>query len=59
VHQIGPKESGSQNIVFLVLKAKSVGEVQILCTATATAFDRRKICYRLKNVIYSQKVIKK
>jgi hypothetical protein len=44
VHQVGPKDSGSQNFSFLALKAEPVGEVQILrtATATATARDRRK-----------------
>jgi hypothetical protein len=37
MHQVGPKDSGSQNFSFLALKAKLVGEVQILRTATATA----------------------
>jgi hypothetical protein len=41
VHQEGPKDSGSQNFSFLALKAKPVGEVQILRTATAMARDRR------------------
>jgi hypothetical protein len=28
VHQVGPKDSGSQNVSFLALKAEPVGEVQ-------------------------------
>jgi hypothetical protein len=35
------KDSGSQSFSFLALKAESVGEVQILRTATATTRDRR------------------
>jgi hypothetical protein len=52
VHQVGPKDSGSQNFSFLALKAEPVGEVQILrtATATATARDRRKIFYRSNHV---------
>jgi hypothetical protein len=42
VHQVGPKDSGSQNFSFLALKAEPVAEVQILRSATATARDRRK-----------------
>jgi hypothetical protein len=42
LHQVGPKNSGSQNFSFLALKAEPVGEVHILRTATATAPDRRK-----------------
>jgi hypothetical protein len=48
VHQIGPKDSGSQNFSFLALKAEPVGEVQILRTAMATARDGRKFFYRSK-----------
>jgi hypothetical protein len=44
VHQVGPKDSGSQNFSFLALKAEPVGEVQILRTATAR--DRRIFFYR-------------
>jgi hypothetical protein len=40
VHQVGPKDSGSQNFSLLALKAEPVGEVQILRTATATATAR-------------------
>jgi hypothetical protein len=29
VHQVGPKDSESQNFSFLALKAEPVGEVQI------------------------------
>jgi hypothetical protein len=58
VHQVGPKDSGSQNFSFLALKAEPVGEVQILrtatamatATATATARDRRKKFYRSNHV---------
>jgi hypothetical protein len=32
VHQVGPKDSWSQNFSFKVLKAEPVGEVQILRT---------------------------
>jgi hypothetical protein len=39
VHQVGRKDSGSQNFSFLVLKGEPVGEVKILRTATAR--DRR------------------
>jgi hypothetical protein len=42
VHQVGPKDFGSQNFSFLALKAEYVGEVQILRMATATARFRRK-----------------
>jgi hypothetical protein len=45
VHQVGLKDSESQNFSFLALKAEPVGELQILRTATATARDRRKIPY--------------
>jgi hypothetical protein len=40
VHQVGPKDSGSQNFSFLALKAEPVGKVQILRAATAR--DRRE-----------------
>jgi hypothetical protein len=40
VHKVGLKDFESQNFSFLALKAKPVGEVQILRTATAR--DRRK-----------------
>jgi hypothetical protein len=50
VHQVGPKDSGSQNFSLLALKAEPVGEVQILRTATATARDRRKKIYRSNHV---------
>jgi hypothetical protein len=36
--QVGPKDSGSQNFSFVALKAEPIGEVQILCTVTATAY---------------------
>jgi hypothetical protein len=36
MHQVGPKDSGSQNFSFLALKPEPLGEVQILRTATAT-----------------------
>jgi hypothetical protein len=48
VHQIGPKDSGSQNFRFLALKAEPVSEVQILRTATAR--DGRKKIYRSNHV---------
>jgi hypothetical protein len=48
VHQVGPKDSGSQNFSFLALKAEPVGEVQILRTATARV--RRKFFYRSNHV---------
>jgi hypothetical protein len=41
--KIGPKDSGSQNFSFLALKAEDVGEVQILRTATTTAWQRHVI----------------
>jgi hypothetical protein len=52
VHQVGPKDSGSQNFSLLALNAEPVGEVQILrtATATATARDRRKNFYRSNHV---------
>jgi hypothetical protein len=50
VHQVGPKDSGSKNFSFLVLKAEPVGEMQILRTATETARDRREIFYRSNHV---------
>jgi hypothetical protein len=58
VHQVGPKDSGSQNFSFLASKASSVASRQISSnTATAataaTARDRRKIFYRSNHVIYS------
>jgi hypothetical protein len=52
MHQVGPKESESQNFSFLALKAEPVGEVQILRTATAR--DRRKKIYR-SNHVFSHK----
>jgi hypothetical protein len=55
MHQIGFKDSGSQNFSFLALKAEPVGEVQILRTATATARDRRKIFLSLKLCFLSHK----
>jgi hypothetical protein len=48
VHQVGPKDFGSQNFSFLALKAESVGEVQIL---RSTARDRRKKNHRSNYVI--------
>jgi hypothetical protein len=42
VHQVGPKDSGSQNFSSLALKGTAVGLTQILCTTAATARDRRK-----------------
>jgi hypothetical protein len=45
VHQVGPNNSGNQNVSFLALKAEAVGEVQILRTATA----RRRIFLSLKS----------
>jgi hypothetical protein len=42
VHQVGSKDSGSQNFTFIALKKKAVGVIQILCTTAATARDRRK-----------------
>jgi hypothetical protein len=48
VHQVG-------NFSFLTLKAKAVGEVQILRTATVR--DRRIFFNRLNHVIYSEKVL--
>jgi hypothetical protein len=53
VHQVGVKDSGSQNFSFLALKAEAVCEVQILRTATVTARDRRNLFYRLNHVIDS------
>jgi hypothetical protein len=50
VHQVGPKDSGSQNFSFLALKAEPVGEVQILRKATTTARDRRNFFYRSNHV---------
>jgi hypothetical protein len=38
VHQVVPKDFGSQNFSFLALKAEPVGEVPILRTATARWF---------------------
>jgi hypothetical protein len=35
VHQVGPKDSGSQIFGFITFKDEVVGEVQILRTATA------------------------
>jgi hypothetical protein len=55
MHQVGPKDSESQNFSFLALKAKPVGEVQILRTATATARDRRKNFYRSNHVFCHKK----
>jgi hypothetical protein len=49
VHQVGSKDSGSQNFSFLALQAEPVGEVQILRTGTATARDRRKFFLSLKS----------
>jgi hypothetical protein len=48
VHQVGSKDCGSQSFSFLALKAKPVGEVQILRMATlaAAARDRRNFFYR-------------
>jgi hypothetical protein len=42
MHQVGPKDYGSQNFRFLALSAEAVGEAKILCSAAATARDRRK-----------------
>jgi hypothetical protein len=41
VHQVGSKDSGSQNFTLLALMGKAVGVTQILCTTAATARDRR------------------
>jgi hypothetical protein len=54
VHQVGPKDSGSQNFSFLALKAEPVGEVQILRKATTTARDRRKF-FIAQMMFFSQK----
>jgi hypothetical protein len=60
VHQVGSKDSGSQNYSFLALKGKAVGVTQILCTTAtaATARDRRIFFYRSNHVSYSKKVQK-
>jgi hypothetical protein len=42
VHQVGSKDSGSQNFSFLAFKGKAIGVTQILCITAATARDRRK-----------------
>jgi hypothetical protein len=55
VHQVGPKDSGSQNFSFLALKGKAVGVTQILCTTAATARDRRIFFYRTNHVIIHKK----
>jgi hypothetical protein len=41
MHQVGLKDSGSQNFSFLAIKRKAVGVVQILRAATPTARDKR------------------
>jgi hypothetical protein len=40
VQQVGPKDSGNKNLIFLALKAEAVCEVQILRTATARDIPR-------------------
>jgi hypothetical protein len=50
VHQVGSKNSGSQNFSFIALKTEPVGEVQILRVATATARDRWNKFYRSNHV---------
>jgi hypothetical protein len=52
VHQVGAKDSGSQNFSFLALKEKAVGVTQIFATTAtaATARDRRKNFYRSNHV---------
>jgi hypothetical protein len=64
VHQVGPKDFGSQNFSFLALKAEAVGVTQIYATTAtaatvataataATARDRRKNFYRSNHVFLS------
>jgi hypothetical protein len=53
VHQVGLKDSGSQNFSPLALKEKAVDVIQILCT-TATARDRR-IFFFAQNMFFSYK----
>jgi hypothetical protein len=50
MHQVGPKDYGSQNFSFLAPKVEpvAVDEVQILRAATATARDRRIFRAHLK-----------
>jgi hypothetical protein len=42
VHQVGSKDSGSQNFSFLVFKEDAVGVTQVLCTTAATVRDSGK-----------------
>jgi hypothetical protein len=50
VHQVGSKDSGSQNFSFIALKTEPVGDVRILRTATAPARDRWNFFYRSNHV---------
>jgi hypothetical protein len=52
VHQVGLKDSGSQNFRTLVFKGEAVGVTQIYATTAtaATARDTRKFFYRSNHV---------
>jgi hypothetical protein len=52
VHQVGPKDYGSQHFSFLALKAEPVGEVQILRASTATARDQRVMMKKPENLYF-------
>jgi hypothetical protein len=47
VHQVGPKDYGSQNFSFLAFIGTELVSIQIFCT---TARDRRKIFFRSNHV---------
>jgi hypothetical protein len=51
VHQVGPKNSGSQNFSFLAVEGAELAATQI--STTATARDGRKFFYGSNYVIYS------
>jgi hypothetical protein len=51
VHQVGPKDYGSQNFSFLAFIGTELVSRQISATAKATARDRRKIFYR-SNLVF-------
>jgi hypothetical protein len=54
-HQVGPKDSGSQNVSFLAFKGEAVGVAKMYANATATARDRRNFLYCSNRVFRHKK----
>jgi hypothetical protein len=59
VHQVGPKDFGSQNISILVFKGEAADVAKIYANGMATARDRRKKIYRLNQIFQPLKVLKR